>query len=295
MLAALISAGAGGAKADTPTPTPVPGSPAILVEHFFRGVPLIADTPSLSIADANGELCTVTGGTRSREGIRSRVVWPYDGDPACAGNTTPARVCVTAALCSDQLTSSGQDQVAEFNWPEAPDQHVVTAHFVHNGVPQSATITGWNFEVSGRICSSGGIYSFSPATAVSDLGRFWPPPRSANCATSGEEVDVSFSTIEFGRLTGSFQWNGADIEYQVETGTSPPPPTPTPAPVRSATITLRHMFRGIPMIALVDHRVSVGDVNGVGCGYLHSADVQGPRRSRPPFPGLGMTIRHAMP
>jgi hypothetical protein len=177
---------------------------------------------------------------------------------------------VTATLCSDQLVASGQDQVADLNWPEAPDQHVVTAHFVHNGVPQSATITGWLFEVSGRICSSGGIYSFSPATAVSDLGRFWPPPRSANCATSGEEIDVRFTTIEFGRLTTSFNWNGADTEYQVETGTSPPPPTPTPAPAYSSRITIHSLLRGVPLLGapLPGSALSGAIVDGWDCGRM---------------------------
>ncbi len=86
---------------------------------------------------------------------------------------------------------------------------------------------------------------------------------------------MSFTTIEFGRLTASFNWNGTDTEYQVETGASPPPPPPTPAPVGSATITLRHLFRGIPVIAFIDHRISIGDVGGVPCGYGHTTDVQG--------------------
>jgi hypothetical protein len=84
----------------------------------------------------------------------------------------------------------------------------------------------------------------------------------------GEEIDVRFTTIEFGRLTTSFNWNGADTEYQIDTGTSPPPATPTPAPAYSSTITIHNLLRGIPLLeaGLPGSALSDASVDGWFCG-----------------------------
>lgn len=68
---------------------------------------------------------------------------------------------------------------------------------------------------------------------------------------------------------------GSAGETSAESVTSVPTPWPTAPGTASSTITLRHLYRGVPVVVFVDHRFSRGIVDGRVCGWGHSADVQG--------------------
>lgn len=119
-----------------------------------------------------------------------------------------------------------------------PGATLAIAHFVHEGVPQTVTVTNWLITAGGYVCSVPSSAVGPPLPAqVSEVAHLWPTVSA--CSPAGEEVSVHFRTIEFGELTASFKWNGGDVDYDVDTSsflqTPTPSAKPTPSPTFSAT------------------------------------------------------------
>jgi hypothetical protein len=84
----------------------------------------------------------------------------------------------------------------------------------------------------GATCTSGGVGSSvaNPPASVHELGILLHPQ-----TTCGPNLDVTFNTVEFGDLRGSFVWQGEDLHYDVDTDAFLQ--TPTPSPGLSPTLT----------------------------------------------------------
>lgn len=227
------------ASADTAAPTPTPAtvparSSKITATYTYRGIPIIMIVNPLHYAYVNGTDCGVAVAAISYAAISDETAWPWHNYRPCNQLGVTTRVCDMPSRCSDEFTYNGQDVRVNVPVGEIPNLTRATAHFVHDSVPQTVAVTRWRFEAGGRVCSSGpGV---AVAATVRDLAIPWPVTR---CATPGEDVSVVFTTAEAGDLHASFQWNGGDVDYDVDIGaflqTPTPSPTPTPAPIETPT------------------------------------------------------------
>lgn len=239
--AAVISPGGHGqAQADTGTPTPTPEtvplySSTITVTYTYRGTPFLTAANPLSEAFINGEEdCGVQVSGVTYLAIQSSTVWPWQNYPPCNEVGLRVRLCDRPSLCSDEFTYNGLDVHVDIPYPEIPGASLARAHFEHEGVPQTVTVTSWSFESGVQLCNGDpALGVLIPPATVSDVGFLWPP---APCTVQGQEVHVRFATAEFGALTGSFQWNGDDVDYDVATGAFLQTPTPSPTPSSTASV-----------------------------------------------------------
>ncbi len=250
--AVAISAGAHTrAQADTATPTPSPPAPTptavpaltsgIKVTYTIRGIPSIVVTGHLHIAFVNGDTrCAVLATDIVYEALSDGTPWPWGlsgrNPPICNQPGVSVRICRTLTSCSDEFTYTGADVSVNLPVTGLPaDTPLAIAHFVHEGVSQTVSVTGWLFESGGYLCSFGGK-PLLPAV-VSEVAHIWPT--ISQCSPPGQDVHVTFNTAEFGDLHATFQWNSGDVNYDVDTGaflqTPTPSPTATPGPTLSAT------------------------------------------------------------
>ena len=249
----LLFSGQGSAtRADTPTPTPIyvepesastaptptavpPFTSRITVMYTFRGIPIIILTGHLRVAYVNGDTkCNVLVTDRVYEALTDGTLWPWDrsSNPLCRQPGVSVRVCTGLTNCSAEFTYTGAD-VSGVDLPVTglpADTPLAIAHFVHEGVSQTVTITEWLFESGGYVCSSGGG---RPPALVSQVAHIWPTV--SQCSPPGQDVNVTFTTVEFGDLHATFQWTSGDVNYDVDTGAFLPTPTPSPSPPPSPT------------------------------------------------------------
>lgn len=237
--AAVISpGGVGQVLADTATPTTPPAtvpanSSKITATYTYHGVPLITLVNPLHLAVVNGTDCGRPVLDISYAAISDEATWPWHDYSPCNQLGVTTQVCDLPSRCSDDFTYVGHDVRVSVPVGEIPAATLATAHFVHNAVPQTVTLTAWRFDAGGQVCSAGpGV---AVAATVRDVAIPWPPAR---CATAGKDVGVVFTTAELGDLRASFQWIGGNADYDVDTGaflrTPTPSPTATPGPTLSA-------------------------------------------------------------
>lgn len=204
--------------------------------YTFRGIPIITVTVPISFAYVNGDTeCGERTFSVVYEAVADGTSWPFGPrtNPApCRQTGVSVRVCTgpAPAACSDEFTYSGVDVSVRIPIPadSYPDVSLAIAHFVHDGVPQMVSITHWYFESGGYPCSYKSQVLPLPAAVVSEVAHIWPTIHE--CSPPGQDVHVTFDTLEFGELHATFQWTGGDVNYDVDTGASLPTPSPSPGP-----------------------------------------------------------------
>jgi hypothetical protein len=208
--------------------------------YTFRGIPVITGTQALGSAIVNGDtICGQLTFLVPYEAIVDITGWPFDrpaNPPLCNQPNVTVKVCPLPTLCSDEFTYTGDDVSVNLSLPvdEYPaNVTVAIAHFVHDGVPQTVTITAWLFESGGYPCSFKSRPV--PPAVVSEVAHIWPT--IDQCSPPGQDVHVTFKTAEFGELHATFQWTNGDVNYDVDTGAFGPTPTPSPSPPATPPVT----------------------------------------------------------
>ncbi len=224
--------------AGEPAPTTVPeGSTKITVQYTYRGVPVIATASQLSLAYADGQTCSLLTTQRvvSFPAIWNHTGWPWPSsyaEGACQLAPATVRICEVPSHCSPEFPYEGGDILV--SWPidalyePFPDARIAVARFIHQGLPQTVTVQGWLFESGATTCTSGvlGSSASNPPAAVRELGIVMAS--ASKCA--GQTQVVTFNTVEFGELHGSFVWQGEDLHYNIDTGAFAQTPSPGPSP-----------------------------------------------------------------
>jgi hypothetical protein len=254
--------------AQQPAATTVPvNSTRITVEYTYDGVPVIVPgVGPLSAAYVDGDYCSATVQQVAYEAIWNQTAWPwseYPGQPAeCSQAPVSVRICHGPDLgCSHEFVFEGDDVIVESSFLENvfPDASLAIAHFVHAGVPQTVSVTGWQFTAGGHVCGAGPTSAvYVPPAVVSVVGRLW----SAGPGCDTPEIEVHFNTLEFGELEGSFLWEGGTVHYDVDTGAFAPTPSPSPTPSLSPTPALVQTVE--PTISPVQLPRSGDGTTGVG-------------------------------
>jgi hypothetical protein len=227
----------------TATPTTVPKYSAKIAVHYtYRGIPAIALAEPIGRATVDGVGCVTNTNAVVFESIVGQTVWPWRDGPPCNVANSAVRLCIFVTECSEEFVFDGSDEEVELRLPEKPTSEpghsFVVGHFVHDGVPQTVSITAWKFVVGNFVCSIGWIDSGGSLPAVvSEIGRTWPT--SPQCESTGSPVNVTFTTQELGDLEGTFVWDGSDVDYEIETGaflqTATPAVTSSVSPSAAAT------------------------------------------------------------
>lgn len=232
-----------GARAESPTPvrTTVPvGSSRITATYTFKGTPFIHVTGPITFARVDGEGCDTGGPDVVYTAITDSIPWPWRDRSPCNELGAHVRICdspSTSSLCSHEFVYNGEDVSVEFPVEGYfPVITLATAHFVHEGVPQTVTVTGWLYQVGSSVCSSAFGSALSIRRAViREVAHIWPI--SSACSPVGADVDVLFNTVELGDIVGTFKWNGGSVDFDVDTGAFLQTPTPVPTPTSAPTAT----------------------------------------------------------
>lgn len=205
-----------------------PQSSRITVTYTYQGLPTITVAQSLRVAYVEGEICEAGGLEVVYETIVNETLWPWRDFEPCNSLGVRVRVCHSLSICSDEFTYTGEDVSVSLPVDEIAGVTLATARFLRDGIPQNVSILGWKYEVNGRVCSAGPTSAvFVPPAKVSVVTRFWP----SGPGCDAQHVQVHFNTVEFGVLDASFEWDGASVEFDVETGASAQTTSPTPVSI----------------------------------------------------------------
>lgn len=223
-----------GARAESPTPRPTaaPYSSKIAVTYTYRGLPVITLVTPLQLAYIDGSKVCGRGVSHiTYETIVSVTLWPWGSNPPCNEVGASVRVCeAPEQFCSNEFVYTGEDAGVELPIQDLPaDIPLATARFVHDGVPQTVTITAWLFLAGGQVCAASSSLTDPAVVSVVAWGI------ASKCVPSGD-VHVRFTTVELGDLEATFEWNGDDVGYDVDTGTFLQTPSPSPKVTPSVTI-----------------------------------------------------------
>jgi hypothetical protein len=208
------------------SPTPIPQA-HITIRHMLDGVPFIAPADGPWNARVGDSECGIMHGNAiGFDRLVDVIDWPWS---TCAtGN--PVSFCYRIELCSDEFFFDGNDATIDMPWPRSAflGVPIITAHFAHNGQPQSVTVTAWSFSTDGETCDSG---TTTPVLTNALTALWWGGDVCGQPASQGR---AQFTTQEFGDIAATFTWQGADLTFDIDTGALITP-TPSPSPVTTTS------------------------------------------------------------
>lgn len=246
-VAALATCALASAGPPTDTPAPAPTVPryssAIATTYTYKGIPFMAVVNHLHIAYVNGEFCSRITSGDVRETITQGAPWPWVSRRPCNELGATVRVCDLFERCTSDFLYTGQDVSLDTAVPVVPEIATVTTHFVREGAAQPVTLLAWGFAVGNAGCGGGDTLP----VILTKVTRWWPS--LGPCAVEGADVSVRLVTEEFGELRTTFQWNGTDVNYEVEIKTAT---TPSPSPPRTPIATGSTPTPATPTVALTD-------------------------------------------
>jgi hypothetical protein len=257
------------AASPTPTTTPVPVHHSqFTVTYTYHGVPIVTATQPLLMARVNGSRVCDAGGL---DEIYDTIMawppkWPWKSGAPCDQIGASIQLCDSPQTCSKEFVYTGEDQAIDSPRDDLiPDAPIVIAHFVHEGVPQTVSISSWSYRAGSTNCVAKRGSFPAPHAKVSLLGDIWYV--SPMCSAVGTRIDVTFTTDELGDLRSSFVWSGASLDFDVDTGVLLQTATPSPSLSANATLSAQ------PTSSIAITPVTLPKTGGAASGTNNSSTM----------------------